>query len=417
MKIAEINIVKNGSTGKIMLQIAQAARNAGDEVTTYSPVVFSKTPAAKENLPVGHEEFGFFLENGIHRALGTLFGNNGCFSTCGTRQLIRKLKKLQPDIIHLHNLHGFCINLPMLFRYIKKSNIPVIWTLHDCWAFTGHCPYFSMVNCDRWKTGCHHCPQPSVYPRMCLDASEKMYRKKKKWFSDVKNLTLVTPSEWLAELVQQSFLKEYPVTVINNGIDFTVFQPTPGSFREKYGIPDGKPILLGVAFGWNARKGLDVFIELEKRLGENYQIVMVGTDERVDAQLPPGILSIHRTQNQKELAEIYTAADLFVNPTREDNYPTVNMESLACGTPVLTFRTGGSPEIIDRFCGSIVECDDVDTLEREIKRICADRPYSQEACLKRAKSFDMNCKFRKYVSLYHDTIENIGKTNSEGTDK
>ena len=402
MKIAEINIVKNGSTGKIMLQIAQAARSAGDEVTTYSPVVFSKTPAAKENLPVGHEEFGFFLENGIHRALGTLFGNNGCFSTCGTRQLIRKLKKLQPDIIHLHNLHGFCINLPMLFRYIKKSNIPVIWTLHDCWAFTGHCPHFTMAKCDRWMTGCHHCPQPRVYPKMYLDTSKRMYALKKKWFSGVKNMTLVTPSEWLADLTKQSFLKDYPVEVINNGIDLGVFQPTSSDFRNRYGITQDKHLLLGVTFGWNARKGLDVFIELAKRLDRSYQIVLVGTDDRVDAQLPTNIISIHRTQNQKELAEIYTAADLFVNPTREEVLGMVNIESLACGTPVVTFNSGGSPETIDETCGRVVACDDVDALEKEIQRICVERPYSQEACLKRAKSFNMSTKFKEYLKLYED---------------
>lgn len=217
-------------------------------------------------------------------------------------------------------------------------------------------------------------------------------------------MTLVTPSEWLAGLVKQSFLKDYPIRVINNGIDLEVFKPTPSNFRETYGCGD-KKIALGVAFGWGARKGLDVFLDLAKRLdSERYQIVLVGTDENVDKQLPNTVISIHRTQNQTELAKIYTAADVFVNPTREENYPTVNMEALACGTPVLTFQTGGSPEILDVTCGSVVPKNDIDALYREIIRICETAPYSIEACLKKAKQFDKNEKFQEYIDLYRNLM-------------
>jgi glycosyltransferase involved in cell wall biosynthesis len=231
-----------------------------------------------------------------------------------------------------------------------------------------------------------------------------MHKRKKKLFSGL-NMTIITPSQWLADLVKQSFLKNYPVRVIHNGIDLSVFKPTPSDFRKRYGIALEKKILLGVAFGWGARKGLDVFIDLAKRLDDKYyQIVLVGTDDNVDKQLPDSIISIHRTQNQAELAEIYTAADLFVNPTREENYPTVNMESLACGTPVLTFRTGGSPECIDEYCGAVVDCDDVDAMEREIIRICSDAPYSKEDCLKRAASFDHHKRFEEYIQLYESSV-------------
>ena len=215
------------------------------------------------------------------------------------------------------------------------------------------------------------------------------------------DLTIITPSQWLANLVKYSFLKDYPVKVINNGIDLSVFKPTENSFREKNGLT-GKKIVLGVAFGWGVRKGLDAFIELEKRLPDDYQIVLVGTDDNVDKRLPAKIISIHHTQNQKELAEIYTAADVFANPTREENYPTVNMESIACGTPVVTFRTGGSPEILDETCGSAVDCDDVDALEIEIRRICEEKPYSVEACLAWSKNFDKNSRFEEYMKLYKE---------------
>lgn len=216
-------------------------------------------------------------------------------------------------------------------------------------------------------------------------------------------MTIVTPSRWLENLVKQSFLKGSPVSVIHNGINLAVFQPVSGNFREKNGLGN-KRIVLGVAFGWDARKGLDVFIELSRRLPASYQIVLVGTDTNVDKLLPENILSIHRTQNQQELAEIYTAADVFVNPTREENYPTVNMEALACGTPVLTFQTGGSPEMLDESCGAVVACDDVDALEKEILRICTYKPYTEDACLEKAREFDQSERFKEYLKLYERVI-------------
>lgn len=400
MKIAQINMIPYGSTGKIMLQIAETARKHGHEVRTYSTIPYDKNEHAASTPTENHFVWGSEKENQFHYYLGTALGRNGCFSKKGTAELIADLKSFQPDIVHLHNLHKFCVNLPMLFQYLKESNVRTVWTLHDCWAMTGQCPHFTMVKCERWKTGCEHCPQLNVYPRSRIDNSKWMYAHKMEWFTGVRDMTLVTPSEWLAGLVRQSFLKDYPVQVINNGIDLSVFYPTQNDFRKRNEIADDKYLLLGVAFGWGERKGLDVFIELSKRLSVQYQIVLVGTDSAVDAQLPENVISIHKTQNQKELAEIYSAADLFVNPTREENYPTVNMESIACGTPVLTFRTGGSPEIVDDTCGYVVDCDDVDAMEREIRRIASNRPYTKEQCLVKAKSYDMNLKFEEYVKLY-----------------
>lgn len=403
MKIAQINMIPYGSTGKIMLQVAETVRESGHSARSYTTVPYDRKD---KNKTVSEPElyyWGSFKENKYHYYLGSLLGRNGCFSHVGTRQLIKQLKKFQPDIIHLHNLHKFCINLSMLFKYIKKNNIRVVWTLHDCWSFTGQCPHFEMVGCDKWKTGCHNCPQINIYPRSRVDNSKRMWGFKKKWFTGISDLTIVTPSQWLANLVKESFLKEYPVKVINNGIDLSVFKPTKSDFKAKYKCDD-KVVLLGVAFGWGKRKGLDVFLELAKRLDrEKYQIVLVGTDENTDRQLPDNVISIHRTQNQVELAEIYSAADLLVNPTREDNYPTVNMEAIACGTPVITFKTGGSSEILDETCGVVVERDDVDSLEKEIIRICDEKPYLQEACLKRAQEFDMNRKFKEYVDLYENS--------------
>ena len=398
MTIFSVNLGNFGSTGKIMSGISEIAEQAG-----YA--AYQAYPGGRMNHSPGEKDIVICSDfsKRLCQKLSYYTGLNGCFAFFSTLKLLKKLDAVQPDILHLHNLHNSYINLPLLFRYIKKHDIRVVWTLHDCWSFTGHCPHFTMVKCGKWKTGCFRCPQYKGYPESIVDDSKFMYKRKKKWFTGVKDMTLVTPSEWLAGLVRQSFLKDYPVMVIHNGIDLSVFRPTPSDFREKHGIPKEKTLLLGVAFGWGKRKGLDVFVSLHGRLDpEKYQIVLVGTDDAADRELPEGILSVHRTQNQTELAEIYTAADLFVNPTREEVFGLVNAEALACGTPVLTFETGGSPEIPDETCGSVVECDDLDALESEILRIGREKPFSAEACLKRAQSFDMNEKYKEYVKLYED---------------
>lgn len=404
MRIAEINMLPYGSTGKIMLQIAETARALGHDVRTYSPVIYARRPKQVNVDAADHYTFGSFSEARTHYYLGSTFGSNGCYSKKGTRQLIRELQAFAPDVVHLHNLHCFCINLPLLFGYLKESGVKVVWTLHDCWSFTGKCPHFVMAKCDKWQSECHHCPQLSGYPKSRLDASRRMYRKKKKWFCGIENMTLVTPSAWLSGLVSQSFLKEYETRVIPNGIDLSVFQPTPSDFRKKHGL-ENKKVLLGVSFGWGKGKGLDVFEALARRLGDEYRIVLVGTNAQLDARLPENVISIHRTNDQGELAEIYSAADLFVNPTREDTFPTVNIEALACGTPVLTFRTGGSPEILDETCGAVVECDDIDGMEKEMIRICGEMPYSKEACRARAMHFNKKDRYMDYVKLYEETMQ------------
>lgn len=395
MRILEINSTNYGSTGNIMLQIADTARSKGHTVITCCPASRDNKRKSIENQWL----IGSRFSRNVHLKLFEYTGFNGCFSLLSTFTFLHKLKRFKPDIIHLHNLHNCYINLPLLFRYIKKHRIKTIWTLHDCWSFTGQCPYFDLAKCDKWKNGCHDCPQINVYPSSKVDRTRTMWKLKQKWFTGIQDMTIVTPSEWLGGLVQQSYLKGYPIKVINNGIDLNVFKPTESDFRQKHHL-ENKYILLGVAFGWGKRKGLDVFIELSKRLDERFQIVLVGTNDGVDKQLPANIISIHKTSNQQELAEIYSAADLFVNPTREENYPTVNMEAIACGTPVLTFKTGGSPEIPDERTGYVVDVDDIDEIEKQIIRICTDNVFSINDCLKRAQSFDKTTKFNEYVKLY-----------------
>lgn len=396
MKIVMINSVTYGSTGKIMLQIAETARAAGHEAYVCYPKGRHNPKVLENSIPIG----GRFSED-FHLIMDRFTGLNGCFSIVATRRFIQKLKKIKPDVIHLHNLHNCYINLKLLFNYIKKENIRVIWTLHDCWAFTGHCPYFDMANCDKWKTGCFQCPLFREYPKSFTDNSKKMYKLKKSWFTGIEDMTLVTPSKWLADLVKKSFLKEYPVQVIHNGIDLSVFQPTESDFRKKYRL-ENKTILLGVAFGWEKRKGLDVFIQLADELDERFQIVLVGTDDRVDKQLPAHIISIHWTQDQHELAGIYSTADVLINPTREDNYPTVNMEAIACGTPVITYRSGGSPESLDTTCGCVVKKDDYQALKNAILEVASKVSDMQKECIEKSRFHEMWKKFKEYIELYEN---------------
>lgn len=390
MKIIQINTTCGvGSTGKICMGISQLMSNK--DVENY--ILYG-------NISNGYD-LGIQCSNKFYVKIQSLksriFGNYGFNSYSATKKMISLLEKISPDIVHLHNIHSHDCNLKMLFEYFKKTKIKLVWTFHDCWAFTAYCPHFSMVKCDKWKDQCYKCDQLHMFSWF-FDKSSKLYKEKAELFSNL-DLTIVTPSAWLADLVKQSFLKEYPVRVINNGIDLRVFQPKKSDFRCRYGL-EKKKIVLGVSFDWEIGKGIDVFAELASRLPDNYQIVIVGTDDKVDEILPINIISIHRTQSQEELVEIYSVADVFINPTRQENYPTVNMEALACGTPVVTFKTGGSPEMLDATCGSIVDCDDIDALEREIIRICQNNPYSREACTKKALTFDKNERFKEYLNLY-----------------
>lgn len=327
-----------------------------------------------------------------------LIGNYGFNSHIETLHIISEIHRLSPDAVLLHNIHGHDCNLRMFFEYCKSNRIKLFWTFHDCWAFTAYCTHFLFERCEKWKTGCHNCPQRKTRSAF-FDNSKALYKKKKELLSGL-DMTIITPSQWLADVVKQSFLKEYPIKVIHNGIDLSIFSPTKSDFRRRYHILDDQFVLLGVAFQWNRKKGLDVFIDLSRRLDpKRYRIVLVGTDIVIDKSLPENIISIHRTQNQRELAEIYTAADIFLNPTREDTFPTVNLEALACGLPVITFDVGGSPECIDDSCGAVVPVDDIDALEQIIGQVTQEKPFNTKTCLARAERFDKNKCYGEYVKL------------------
>lgn len=390
MRVAQINaICGSGSTGNICIGISKALSQEGIENRIFYT-------SGKSDYPLG-VKYASDKYIKLQALKSRIFGNYGFNSRGATKRLIKHLEAFKPDIIQLHNLHSHNVHLGMLFDYIRKNNIKTFWTFHDCWAFTGYCPHYAMAGCEKWKTKCEKCPQKSTYSWF-FDKSNWLYEKKKAFVKDL-DLTITGPSDWVVNQAKKSFLGECTAITIKNGINLNIFKPTESNFREKYGL-ENKKIVLGVAFDWGVRKGLDVFLELAKRLPEDYQIVLVGTNDSVDKMLPDNIISIHRTANQRELAEIYTASDVFANPTREETFGLVNIECLACGTPVVTFNAGGSPECVDENCGSVVEIDDVDSLEREIVRICQDKPFTKEACFAKAREFDKNLKFKEYVDLY-----------------
>ena len=396
MKVLQINSVCGiGSTGRIVVQIHKLLKEKGYK----SYVAYGRDYARDCDSTV---RIGNKFDNYMHVAITRLFDRHGFGSKKATANFIEKVEKIDPDIIHLHNIHGYYVNIELLFKYIKEANKPVVWTLHDCWAFTGHCAYFDYIGCDRWKTGCYECPQKKTYPSSILiDNSKRNFERKKELFTGIKNMVIVTPSRWLAGLVKESFLSKYPVKVINNGIDLEIFKPMESDFRKRYGL-ENKFIILGIANVWDRRKGYDYFIKLSETLKQDEIIVMVGLTEKQKKNLPKNIIGITRTNNVKKLAEIYSAADVFVNPTLEDNFPTTNLEALACGTPVVTFNTGGSPECIDENCGVVVEKGNLKELVNVLKIIKSKGRSSYIwQCVERAKKlYDKNNKYNEYLFLY-----------------
>jgi len=394
-KLLQINITANwGSTGKIAESIGLASMDAGWE----SYIAYGRwcNPSKSHLIKIGGRFDMYF-----HFAEQRIRDNEGLCSRGATRKLIAQIEEIRPDIVQLHNIHDHYLNYRILFEYLNKTDIKVVWTFHDCWAFTGHCFHFVTKDCMRWQTGCHDCPMKNVLPKTFLDNSNEHYELKKQLFGGNKNLTIVPCSDWMAGFVKQSFLKDKRIEVIKNGVDLKVFKPAVNdNANHNFGI-------LAVSSVWNEDKGLSDIYKLREMLPENYWITIVGLTRKQVEALPSGIVGIERTQNVQELVKLYSDANILINPTYADTFPTVNLEALACGTPVVTYKTGGSPEAIDDKTGIVVEQGDIEAMADAIKAICEDdeTQYAM-ACRKRAEEcFDKEANYEKYIRLYEGLLK------------
>lgn len=402
-KILQISLeVNSGSVGRIAEQIGEIAISHGWE--SYITYARNHQPSQSHTIKIGSMWDVYW-----HGFMTRIFDNHALCSKRATRELIKKIEIIKPDIIQLHHIHGYFMNMELLFDYLSKVDVPVVWIFHDCWALTGHCAHFDYVHCDKWEKGCYKCIQKRSYPAsFVFDRSKRNYLLKRRLFNSVKDLTIVPVSFWLGNIVQRSFLKEHRIRVIQNGIDIDVFTPQDNNdaIKQKYNI-GRKTMLLGVASTWDARKGLNDFFRLQTIVDPDTVIVLVGLNPRQIKRLPKGIIGISRTENVQQLAELYSAADVFINPTWEDTFPTTNLEALACGTPVITYRTGGSVESISPEVGFIVEQGDVDAVWQNVKRIREKKKSSySKACRERAEElYDKKNKFKEYMHLYLERLK------------
>lgn len=404
-KLLQINPVVrvSTSTGRIMQEIGELAmRNGWESYVAYSKGRDGIRTCASHTIPVGNK-----WDTWMHGLKTRLLDRHGLASVSATYDFIKQLKEISPDIVHIHNIHGYFLNYPILFEYLSKSGIPVVWTVHDCWLYTGHCYYYSYIQCNKWESGCGDCPQKRKFPASWwLDRSAQNYQDKREAFTAMPHdkLTIVPVSDWIRREMSRSFLKDYPFRVIHNGIDTEVFTVYGADeVKRKYGW-QGKHVLLGVASIWSEEKGLSDFIKLAQRLREDEVIVLVGVTEEQKKILPHNMYGIRRTENIQDLARLYSVADVFVNPTWQDNYPTVNLEAIACGTPVVTYRTGGSVESVTEDTGFIVEQGDVKGLLDSVRVIEQyGKHYYVDRCRKYAlANFRKEDRYADYLKLYEE---------------
>lgn len=393
--LLQINITCNqGSTGKITEQIGLLMKSRGWIVYLAHGARFVN-PSQLDTYQI-QDKKGEYL----HALKSLLFDSDGLGSSKATMALVEYIKEIKPDLIQIHNLHGYYVNFRILFDYLNSTNIPVVMTLHDCWIFTGHCVHFVTANCDKWKKGCDNCPQIHSVPKsLFLDRSKRNFELKKIYIGGNKNLYFVCVSRWIELFLRQSMYKDHPIQLISNGIDLKTYRPSKLKGMDKFRI-------LGVCNPWSKEKGLYDIFELRKILSkDDFEITLVGLTQKQKDNLPEGINGVLRTSDQNELVDLYSSSNLFINPTYADTFPTTNLEALACGTPVVTYNTGGSPEAIDEKTGAVIEQGDIVALAQVIMQM-KQSPLSSEACRKRAEElFDKDRCFIKYIKLYEELLK------------
>lgn len=400
MRILQINTVSGyGSTGRICTDLATVLQTQGHECF----IAYGQLTTDYKNF----FKIGSKFENHLHNVGSRLLGKQGYFTKKGTKGLIVYIKEVNPDVIHLHNLHGNYLNLKILFDFLSIAEIPIVWTLHDCWAFTGKCAHYTDVGCYKWQTKCHHCPQVKKYPpSLFLDKSKQMYEDKKRWFTSVKNMTIVPVSNWLASEVEKSFLAKYPIIPIYNWVNHTIFKPKEGNLKSKYGIDERKFVILGVGAAWKKNNNkLQDFIQLSKLISNDMQIVLVG-QAKGQARIPENILHIPYLHGTNKLAEVYSMADAYVHASTEDTFGKVIAEAMSCGTPAIVYNSTACPEIVGEGCGYVVEKRDISGIYKALQEIQANGKQQYSAnCIKHVRNnYDYYENTKKTIELYKKLI-------------
>ena len=402
LKLLQINVAANwGSHGRIAEEIGLEAMAQGWE--SYIAYGRYANPSKSHIVKIGD-----LFDHCLHGAQSLLLDRHGLASCGPTKKLIREIEQIKPDLIHLHNIHGFYLNYPILFRYLSTVDIPVVWTLHDCWAFTGHCAWPIHGHCDRFQEQCCHCPlQSKGYPKsFLLDRSRSNFKLKKRYFRSLQDLHLVTVSRWLEQQVRLSFMQDMDIRTIYNGLDTEVFRP---SGTPPTSVTDGHPLVLGVCNAWYDWKGLDDMAALREILPDDYEVMVVGVNEYQMHLLPEGITCIRRTDSVSQLAEIYSQADVFVNPSKVESFGMTTAEALSCGTPSIVYDTSACPEVVDNLTGRVVPLGDVNALAKAVMEICSlpGREAMRQACRERAiRLFNRQDRYKEYLQLYNEVLQN-----------
>jgi putative colanic acid biosynthesis glycosyltransferase len=399
-----LQICNEGNTGSVGT-IAESLGTFVIEKGWESYIAFARFERGSNSKLI---RIGSELDVITHGIESRIFDNDGFCSRNATKRLINKIEDIKPDLIHLHHLHGYFINVEILFNFLLHSNIPVVWTFHDCWSFTGHCTYFDYVDCDKWKSHCNSCPQKHEYPKsIFLDNSKNNFSKKRKLFTSISRMTVVSVSNWLDKLVEQSFFKDSNHLCIYNGIDLELFKPINNSdvIKNKYNI-NKKFVILGVATTWDRRKGLKDFIELSKYIKNEEIIVLVGLSKEQRRILPSNVLGLPRTENRIELAHLFAASDVFLNLSTEETFGLTTAEALASGTPAIVYNKTASPELVNSKTGFVVEKNDYLSIIKAIDEIKKNKKefYKSNCRLRAFKLFNSKDIYNSYFELYNNMI-------------
>lgn len=395
-----INVALNwGSTGKIVEGIGSLAKSRGWEVYVAHGARYKNRSNLKAIQVSGR------AEEWIHYIGSSLFDAQGLGSRCATRRFLKEVDEISPDVVHIHNIHGCFLNYPLLFNYLRDKQIPVVWTLHDCWAMTGHCVHFEKTHCERWKTQCEKCPQKRDFPTSyLLDRSKRNYALKKQLLTSMDRMRITTVSAWLKGVAEKSYLNKFPIDVVPNGIDTGRFNYTDKDIKKRFQI-ESKILLLAVASGFEERKGIFDYVALSRILTDKYQLMLVGVNDQDRKVLPDNVIAVSRANGPEELAAFYSASDVLLSLSYEETFGLTVVEAMACGTPAIVYDNTAQPELITKETGTVVPTGDIDTLINAIEVVCSKpKETYEDACRRHAIQYDESLSYNKYLDIYNSLI-------------